>query len=197
MSSRMAHVQQDKNGHWKVNNLLSPAGTWLQTKCCQMVAVNARRKSVPAAVKRTKWNAVTQATVLTPYINSTEAETVTPAWSQPQGHGDFKGRPLTIRCHGDRTGVKSCTEFMDSMVHMHSRERTWKMVQINTRKKVLAEGEACMAIFYPAPGFKGKASPTEGTLISVSAVLHCRKASILFFWHPVNQYSYVRAKHIL
>ena len=95
MSSRMAHVQQDKNGHWKVNNLLSPAGTWLQTKCCQMLAVNARRKSIPVAVKRTKWNAVTRATVLTLYVNSTEAETVTPAQSQPQGQGDSDTSPVT------------------------------------------------------------------------------------------------------
>ena len=34
-------------------------------------------------------------------------------------------------------------------------EWTWK-VEVETRKKCLAVGEACMAIFRPTPGSKGR-----------------------------------------
>ena len=47
------------------------------------------------------------------------------------------------------------------------------------RKTLLAVGEACVAVFRPTPGFKGRTFvtsgfPKEGTLISASAVPHCR-----------------------
>ena len=53
------------------------------------------------------------------------------------------------------------------------------MVQIRTRKKFLAAVKACMAIFWPNSGFKGRTFvssgfSTEGLLISTSAVPHCK-----------------------
>ena len=51
--------------------------------------------------------------------------------------------------------------------------------RVEIRKKILAVGEACKAIFRAIPGFKGRAFgsfrfSTEETLISASAVPHCR-----------------------
>ena len=56
-------------------------------------------------------------------------------------------------------------------------ERTRK-VESRTQKKFLAVGEACVATFWPTPGFKGRTFvslgfSTEGTLISASTVPHC------------------------
>ena len=53
-----------------------------------------------------------------------------------------------------------------------------EVMQESERKKFLVKGEACMSIFWPAPGFNGKTSylsgfSTEKTLISASAVSHC------------------------
>ena len=70
-----------------------------------------------------------------------------------------------------------------------NRERIWKnegewtgKFKTGTRKKFLAVGEACLAIFWPTPGFKGRTSvssgfSTEGTFIFASAVSYCG-------WYP-------------
>ena len=52
------------------------------------------------------------------------------------------------------------------------------MVEIRTRKKFMAMGEACVATFFPTPGFNGRTVvrfgfSTEGTLVSASAVPQC------------------------
>ena len=48
-------------------------------------------------------------------------------------------------------------------------------VEIRTSKKFQAAGEACVAVFWPTPGLKGKLSRlyvlNRGTLISASALL--------------------------
>ena len=56
------------------------------------------------------------------------------------------------------------------------------LIKIRTRKKFLAGGKACVAIFQPTPGLKGRALISsglsrEGTLISASAVLRCRNCN--------------------
>ena len=71
-------------------------------------------------------------------------------------------------------------------MQLNSRERIWarngsewtRKVEIRTRKKFLAVGKACVAIFWPAPGFKGRTFvhsgfSTKGALISASVVPHC------------------------
>ena len=56
------------------------------------------------------------------------------------------------------------------------------LINIRTRKKFLAGRKACVAIFQPTPGLKGRALISsglsrEGTLISASAVLRCRNCN--------------------
>ena len=51
-------------------------------------------------------------------------------------------------------------------------------VELSTKKKILAVGEACVVIFWPTPGFKRRTSvisgfSTEVILISAFAVPHC------------------------
>ena len=65
-------------------------------------------------------------------------------------------------------------------MQLKGRERIWEnesewteKIQIWTRKKFLAEGEACMAIFWPTPGFKARDFDSsefsaEGTFISAT-----------------------------
>ena len=67
--------------------------------------------------------------------------------------------------------------------HTGTNYRVWKQWmpihwEIKTSKKFLAVEEACVAILWPTPGFKGRtfvssAFSTEATSISASAVLHC------------------------
>ena len=66
-----------------------------------------------------------------------------------------------------------------------ARERFWKNAGKWTgsielaRKKTLAVSVACVALYWPTPGFKGVGEPsssvfsTDGTLISASAAPHC------------------------
>ena len=81
-------------------------------------------------------------------------------------------------------------------MQLKSRERILKnegewtrKVEIKKRKKILAESKACEAIFWPTPGSDGRTFmrtgfPTEGTLISVSAVPYCgRRRS----WQNTNK----------
>ena len=64
----------------------------------------------------------------------------------------------------------------ESVVEQNEGEWTRK-VEISSRKKSLAVGEACMAIFSLTPAFKGITSVllvlNRSSLISASAVPHC------------------------
>ena len=58
------------------------------------------------------------------------------------------------------------------------------MVEIRTRKKFMAMGEACVDTFFPTPGFNGRTVvrsgfSTEGTLICAPNVPHVGRRTIL------------------
>ena len=93
---------------------------------------------------------------------------------------DYAGWPILFYRPIQQTALAQTNAVQKLGEDSEKKEGEWTCkVEIRTRKRFLAVGEACMAIFWPALGFKGRTFVSsgfsiEGTWISASAVSQCR-----------------------